>query len=203
MLSHCHAAAWTIQGWDAWGARSLPHHSLPLFTNWPALTRWARLATGTDWQRKLIPQSELARDGAISLIQSELIAQYGDSVCNVTSGCDATYGRCLNISALPIDFYDQNGMCSCLAPYASHTVNSLPMSRVLTDRCYTACALQELARATPSPRRECSQRGLQYMDERSHCALLVQKLIPWQVSGLHVAAEGASPSALEGGAVSV
>lgn len=66
-----------------------------------------------DWQRKLVLQTDLAREGAVARIQEQLVRKYGESNCNATMGCDLTYGQCLNISGLPVDMYDQNGTCVC------------------------------------------------------------------------------------------
>lgn len=102
-----------------------------------SLTEQQMIALLPDWQRRLVPQSVHAVDGALGLIQEQIIALYGESQCNATSrengiGCDHTYGQCLNVSGLPVDYYDQNGTCKCHHWYIGGDCSTLDVSG---DRC--------------------------------------------------------------------
>lgn len=77
------------------------------------LTVEEKVSLVPDWQRRLLQGNEIGTPEALSIIQTRIAELYTDSACNATSGCDLTYGRCLNTTGGDVYMYDQNGTCVC------------------------------------------------------------------------------------------
>ena len=96
------------------------------------LTVDEKVALVPAWQRRLLDPLEIGTPQAFALIQQRLAALYTDSRCNATSGCNLTFGRCLNTTGGNVNEYDQNGTCVC-----HHWFTGGDCSRVITTggRC--------------------------------------------------------------------